>query len=169
MDNFFKDAEIPASSSSSYLSFKEGETTFRILPGPTTSGWEYWNTSGKPVRSIEKPIGKPVDIREEDDSTWKIKYFWAFPVWNYAEKRVQLLELTQKSIMEAIQRFARNPQWGDPRGYDLTVARDGMGLQTNYTVFPLPAVPFDAEGALQGLVVRMEALFEGGDPFTGKK
>jgi hypothetical protein len=62
-----------------------------------------------------------------------------------------------------------NPDWGDPRGYDITVIRKGKSLDTEYTVQPSPhkALHPDIEKAFGEKKLKLEALFDGGDPFAG--
>ena len=47
-----------------YAKIKDGENDFRVLSSAIV-GYEYWNTSNKPVRSKEQFKGIPEDIRLE--------------------------------------------------------------------------------------------------------
>ena len=63
-------------------------------------GYEYWNRQGKPVRLHEMPEEMPADIRDVKSARRepeRVKHFWAFIVWNYEAKRLQMLEITQSS------------------------------------------------------------------------
>ena len=144
-----------------YAKLSQGDNTFRILSSAIV-GYSYWNTDKKPVRSREEPMS-PVNMRPDD----KIKHFWAFTIWNYDANKVQILELTQKSIQEAIRALVMNPKWGDPKGYDITISRDGQGLETTYNVMPNPHSPLDQVIANQSIQINLEALYDGGDPFEG--
>lgn len=163
--------EIPKSPSK-YTKFEEGKDT-EILPlASIIFGFEYWNKEGKPVRIHEMPEQYPADIRAEKDGSFKIKPFWAFPVWNFSEKMIQITQITQKTIMESIQALARNPKWGNPvKKYSITITREGEGLDTKYTVMPNPveAISEDIMGKwfdVQGAGFDITRLFTGGDPFT---
>ena len=92
-----------------------------------------------------------------------VKHFWAFPVWNYDASRVQVMELTQKSIMGSIKSYVENKKWGDPTGYDLVVTRTGEGLETEYTTIAEPHSPAPKADISK---VNAKALFGGGDPFS---
>ena len=59
-------------------------------------------------------------------------------MWNYQDSAVQISELTQFTIQSAIADLVESEDWGDPRGYDLTVNRKGKSLETEYTVQPSP-------------------------------
>jgi len=100
------------SNEGNYYKFKQGENRFRILSSAIT-GYEYWNKDNKPIRSKEGFEGTPEDMKPDG----QIKHFWAFIVWNYEAKRVQIMELTQKTIMYSIGALSDNAKWGDVKGY----------------------------------------------------
>jgi len=121
--------EVPVSASN-YTKLQDGENNIRVLSSAII-GYEYWNNENKPIRSKEYPKDTP-DIRlDKDGNPTRIKHFWAFVVWNYEQKRVQVLELTQKTLMGGIKALVDNEKWGDPKGYDLTITRIGEGLETS--------------------------------------
>ena len=107
MTNFFPSEDYTLPVSSNYMRFAEGENTFRVMSN-TIIGWEYWNTDNKPVRSKERPVHMPDDIKTDKDGTIRINHFWAFVVWNYQDKKIQILELTQKGIMKSMQSLVKN-------------------------------------------------------------
>lgn len=165
-----KDYQVPASSGN-YMKLVEGVNEFRVLSKPVM-GYEYWNTENKPVRAKDLWVSTPDDIKlNRDGSQTAIKHFWAFPVWNYASKSVQILEITQTTIMGAIQSLVNNPKWGSPQEYDLTVNRTGSGLDTEYSVMPNPKTPLDEEIKKSFLEkkINLEELFVGKDPFGSAK
>lgn len=141
-----------------YYKFKKGSNSFRIL-SPAVVGFEYWNKENKPIRSVEAWEDRPEDMK--DGGT--VKYFMAFIVWNYEAKKAQILEITQKTVREAIENLAQNKKWGDPSKYDVVVEAKGDGLEREYAVFPEPhseAPKVDVSG------INLLALFNGGDPFS---
>lgn len=148
------------------MKLQDGSNKFRVLSSAVV-GYEYWNHQDKPVRTKNRNEIDPTDIRpDQEGRRGKIKHFWAFVVWNYQEKRTQILELTQSTIMEPMHALVLNEDWGDPHDYDITVTRSGSGLDTTYSVVPSPKRPFIIEEAKQkAATVNLEALFDGGDPF----
>ena len=46
--------------------------------------------------------------------------------------------VNQTGIMGQINDLLTNPDWGDPKDYDLTVTRKGEKLETKYSVQPSP-------------------------------
>lgn len=145
-----------------YMKFEDGENRFRILSSPVI-GWVDWKDSTPyRFRMNEKPE-KPLTDKP-------IKHFWVVVVWNYANSRIEILEITQVGIQEAIQSYAKNPKWGHPSGYDIVVTRKGSGINTEYTTIVEPKEPISEkiELAYNDAHINLEAYFTGGDPFAGE-
>lgn len=164
--DFFPTTDYTIPTSSNYMKFQKGKNTFRVLSSAIV-GYEYWNTQNKPVRSREAFDKLPEDIQiDKDGNPKKIQHFWAFVVWNYQDKKVQILQLTQKSIMTAIQGLVHDTDWGNPKNYDITVNKTGDGFDTEYSVTPRPHSAFEAVKDIPK--IDLEALFKGEDPFASK-
>lgn len=158
-----KDYKVP-NTSDNYMKFEQGSNRFRILASPII-GWESWiddpdTGKRKPVRgkTREDILGEVADI----------KHFWAMPVFNYEMSRIQVLEVTQKTIMKAIMILSADSDWGSPLEYDLTVGREGEGLDTEYAINPKPKKKLDAAIAelWANTHLNLEALYSGDDPFA---
>src|SRR3990167_4201981 len=115
-DNFFPTTDYKLPETSNYMKLTEGEHTFRVLSSAIV-GYMYFNNENKPIRSRTAFDEMPSDIKKDG----RINHFWAFVVWNYEAKRIQILEITQKSIMLPIQSLVKNPKWGNPKNYDITI------------------------------------------------
>ncbi len=154
-------------SKSGYFKFKDGANRFRILT-PAITGYEYWNKDNKPVRQREEFKTTPLDIKLKDDGNYsQIKHFWAFLVWNYEQKMVQILEITQASIQRGLKIKIDNRE-GKATENDFIISRSGQGFDTEYDIDVAEAspVPNDAVMALKAKQINLEALFGGGDPFS---
>lgn len=157
---------------SGYMKLIDGRNRLRVL-GPAIVGNEFWKTGPDnkriPVRRrMNEPIHAgelPVDARS--GKAERIRHFWAFPVWNYNDERVQILQLTQATIQRAVRALCDDPEWGDPTTYDLVITRSGSELDTEYTVQPQPRKNLhpDVTAAFAATPINLEALFDGGDPF----
>ena len=147
-------------SNSLYMKFAKGENRFRILSDAIT-GYEYWTTENKPVRSEEYFKGTPQGAKL-DEGKFKQKHFWAFLVWNYENERVEILEITQATIMSSLESYILNKKWGDPKGYDMVVTATGDGLEREYTTIAEPHSPAP-EADIEG--IELQELFRGEDPF----
>src|SRR3990172_8796232 len=157
---------------SRYMRLQMGRNVFRVL-SPAIVGREYWKTgeegSRKPVR-VHLDVKIPIDDLEENPQTGDLdmpKVFWAFPVWNYADGRVQILHLTQKTIRLAMKLYTENPKWGDQTTYDFVVERMIEGGKTSYqvTVEPKSPIPQEALDEFEHLYINLNALYDGSDPF----
>jgi len=165
MDFLEKGYEVPVSGGR-YYKLVQGENNFRIISSAIV-GYEYWNLQDKPVRMKEFPKKKPVDIRPEKNGTWKVKHFWAFVVWSYENSDIEIMEVTQKTIMNAIKSLVDNAKWGNPADYDITITKSGNGLETTYAIMPSPKSELEPKIAedVKKSKVNLQALFEGGNPF----
>ena len=163
------DYEVPQKAGN-YMRFDEDENKFRILDKPIM-GYEYWITnkdgSRKPIRKqMDEDI--PVEELEGDEIP---KHFWAMPVYNYQEEKIQILEITQKSILKSIRALERSKDWGSPLNYDIIVFKTGQKLETRYNVQPAPPKPLSKAllDDYKDMEIDLEALFEGKDPFGKDK
>jgi hypothetical protein len=139
----------------------EGEHRFRIVARPI-AGWVDWKDK-KPMRF--RPEDKP---KSAVDPTKPIKPFWAIHVWDYAKEGLYIMEITQNSIRRALEMLAMNEDWGDLTSFDFKIKKEGAGIDTNYSVIPIPPKPMLSviKEALIAAPVRLEALYEGLDPWT---
>lgn len=169
--SFLPDGYKIPESQGQYLKLKQGMTRFRILSSAVV-GYLGWTPDNKPVRHKSLEGFKGVTLRRnEKKGGVEIKHFWTFFVWNLDEKQVQVAEITQKKIMNAINALVQNPAWGDPKGYNLTVSRSGEGLDTEYIVNPEPPMPLPTEAVEAWNAISQKAnlnvVFVNGNPFDG--
>jgi hypothetical protein len=173
MNDFLPKGYQTPESERRYMEFAEGHNTFRIL-SPAIVGYEWWTETDeatrRPVR-VRTAGEVPDEVRTATDKQDRPKHFWAFTVYNYGAQAIQVLEIKQQTIMRAIESLVKNPKWGSPMDYDLTVEKVKTGsrdVDVEYHVFPEPKSELDAGIAeLAGNVpVRLEALYDGGDPFA---
>lgn len=144
-----------------YMKLKEGENRIRIVIDPI-SGWVDWKDK-KPYRS--RLDDKP---KASFDPATPMKPFLACYVWDYDKKGLYILELTQVSILKALKGLCESEDWGNFTAYDIKIKKEGSGNLTKYAVEPVPPKPM-APGiadALESTPVRLEALYEGKDPWT---
>jgi len=104
MSNFLpEDHEAPASGGQ-YFKPASGENKVRILAKPII-GWLDWDKSGeKNVPLRYKMSDKPKTIKSPDG---KIKYFWAMKVYDYADSKIKVWEVTQVGIQNTIEGLSK--------------------------------------------------------------
>jgi hypothetical protein len=164
----YETPEVP----SNYMEFTEGQNYFRVLSSAIV-GYQWWVENGegrKPVR-VRELDEVPEEVRNAFNNRESARHFWAFSVYNYQTKAIQVLVLKQQTIMRAIEAFAKNPKWGNPKNYDLIVEKVKTGSRerdVEYNVVPEPPTPLDPaiEELASNVPVRLEALYAGEDPFA---
>ncbi len=173
MNDFLPKGYETPESEQRYMELAEGTNTFRIL-APAIVGYEWWEDAGngdRVPRRVRTAEEVPAEVRNASHTRDKAKHFWAFPVFNYATNTIQVLELKQQTILRAIEAFLKNPKWGSPMGYDLTIEKVKTGHKdwdVEYTVIPEPPSQLDAGIAelAKSVPVRLEAMYDGEDPFA---
>lgn len=164
-------------SESNYMSFLDGENTFRIL-GSATLGWEYWTEvfedGEKKQRShrVKTEAEIPMDeVVLNKFGNLAYTFFWIFPVYNFVDERLQLLQVTQKSIRDQMLGYIKNPKWGDPKEYSFVVTRLKESGKTKYSTIAEPKEPLDTEilKKYERMHIDMSAWMAGKDPFSSEK
>jgi hypothetical protein len=156
-----EDYEAP-NTAGNYMKLQAGENKIRILSAPLL-GWEDWTLEKKPVRfRYNQRPAKSIDPLRP------VKHFWAMIVWNYREEKIQILQITQASIRNAIQALCENEDWGAPYFYDIKITKKGEKVDTEYNVAPSPHKPCaeNIKLAFYSKPCNLEALFDSTDPFA---
>tara|TARA_R110002012_G_scaffold168976_2_gene332738 strand:- start:3371 stop:3919 length:549 start_codon:yes stop_codon:yes gene_type:complete len=165
--SFLPDDYVMPDKVGNWMKLLPGPNRFRILgsftdePKTAIMGWEAWDTSDgrKPVRfRMAEP---PAKGSYEEDA----KHFWAFTVYNVNLKSFQILQLTQKSILDELNKFCADKDWGDPKGYDIEIFRIGEDKGTKYQTQPKPHSEVSEEAKASICPVDLERMFDGEDPF----
>ena len=172
MENtFLPEGYKEAATQSNYMRFEEGLNQFRIL-SPALTGFEYWTNENKPVRSKEYPAETPNAKINPRTGNVDVKSFWAFVVWNYGAKKIQILELTQKTIKTGITSLIKNKKWGAVFNYDIAVTRTTEGDKTSYQVQAEPPIGEPNDNIKKVFLdnpVSLGALLVGENPFIDEK
>ncbi len=159
-----KNVEIPKSAGQ-FMRFSDGKNRFRVL-SDAVIGWEGWKDK-KPFRHEGAVCRiKPEQVDLNQNGNPNINYFWAMVVWNYGEKKIQVLSITQKTVMSVLKEFEDSSDWGDLRGYDVEVNRAKVGDKTTYTTMGIPPKPVSAEitEAYANTEIDLKKLFSGEYP-----
>lgn len=158
--NFLPENYTAPKSSGSYMKLQDGENKIRILTFPLL-GWEDW-LDKKPVR-----FRYNLKPSKSFDPEKPVKHFWAFVVWNCLEEKIQILQITQATIMKSLEALVKDADWGLPFFYDIKIYKEGKGTETKYRVNPSPkkAVSEHVIKAFHDKRCNLNALFENLDPF----
>ena len=166
MSNIYAEANIPTGSNNYLKLSKQAETTFRIMDDPIM-GTEGWKTAPDGTRRpVRVPQGEAISVNDIDNVE-ELKYFWAMIVFDYAEERIKILEVTQPSVLKAIKAYARDKDFGDPKEYDFKVTKTGDGKESRYQTIAKPPKKLDSAitQLYRDMDINLQALFNGSDPF----
>lgn len=161
-----KGTKIP-SGSGQFAKLVEGKNKFRVLSDIIT-GWEGWKNK-KPFRhpgDVCKIKTEEVDLNPNGQPN--INYFWAMVVWNYSEDKIQVLEITQKTVMGPLYELEQNTDWGDLKNYDIEINKKKEGDKTKYYVLGIPPKPLDnkIQEEFEKTDIKLDALFKGEYPIS---
>lgn len=176
-DGFLPDGYSP-STKGEFMKLGEGANNIRILSKPLI-GKLYWVSPDGVVR--EKGKGEKGDKPYRLDYKSKLpadvlelqtREFWMMKVWDYKEKAVKILEITQASILRSLYEFVKDEKWGDLREYDINIKREGSGIDTKYFVMPSPptALTPEIKDASESSEIDLNSLLtpvDTADPFEG--
>lgn len=150
-----------------YVKLQDGDNRIRLLGGGDDGllifgkeGWTGDDDDRKVHRWDIKADAPKLKFNDEP------KTFMAVPVWNYQVNAIQIWNITQATIRAKIRELATDPEWGDPRNYDIKVKKEGEQLLTKYEVTPCKEKELSDEVkiAFESATIDTKALFDGGDP-----
>ena len=158
--NFFEQGHEIPDKRNQFMKFVQGKNRIRFIGNPV-SGFVFFGKTKrddgtetvKPYRrresegefSLEEMINRDVRMKPDGEieggPALRQKYFVMGLVYNYQKQKLQVLEVTQKSILKALKSYVESEEYGHPSGYDLTIEKKGDGLNTEYTVIVSPPKP----------------------------
>lgn len=99
-----------------------------------------------------------------------IKQFIAGVVWNYRTEQFEIFETNKSTVIGQIVEYEANDEYGDSKGYDLTLKKTGEKMDTKYSVIASPPKPVDSGivEAYKKTSINLQALFDGKDPFNSE-
>jgi len=127
-----------------------GSVRFALLSDEPLEFFECWGTSSegtKPFRFDGEPTPEQVQLEMGDyepregrggPGTIDIKFAIAVPVYNFDTGNVQVLSLTQKSILKELDQISQMDDYEDLLAWDFSLSKKGAGLTTEYTLRPVP-------------------------------
>jgi hypothetical protein len=176
------------SSGGGYLSVSKlpdgGSVRFALLVAQPLEGYEAWgaNAEGqsKPFRFDFEPTREDViqELGEYEPregrggpGTVDVKFFIAAPVYNFDSGSVQVMSLTQKSIIKELDQISQMDDYDDLLAWDFNLSKKGSGLLTEYTLRPVPRKKGSQEHIDAAWIEARAAGFDisrlltGGNPF----
>lgn len=138
----------------------DGEHRFRIVQG-AIGGFIEWDNN-KPLRHEARPSM----IKNPDRPP---RVFWALYVWDYQQKDLFVMEITQKTLLSALRSFGENEEWGDITTFDIKIKKTKTSKMMHdkviydYAIIPVPHKPMSEEivEARRMKPAKLELLFAG--------
>jgi hypothetical protein len=100
-----------------------------------------------------------------------VKFCLALAAYNFDAAQVQILQLSQKSLIRELDSISQMPDYDEITAIDFQLGKEGSGLNTEYKLTPVPR----KKGADKAIAEAWEEtrsagfdlsrLLEGGDPF----
>jgi hypothetical protein len=127
-----------------------GSVRFALLSDEPLEFYECWGQcdgQSKPFRFDFDPTPEEVTKEMGDfepregrggPGTVDIKFAIAVPVFNYDSGTVQVMSLTQKSILKELDAVSQMEDYEDILSWDFSLSKKGSGLLTEYTLRPAP-------------------------------
>jgi len=104
-----------------------------------------------------------------------IKFALALPVYNFDASQVQVLQLSQKSLIRELDAVSQMSDYEDICSIDFQLGKSGSGLNTEYKLTPVPrkkgadATIADAWQTAKADGFDLSRLLDGADPFKPAK
>ena len=138
----------------------DGEHRFRIVQA-AIGGFIEWDNN-KPIRHEERPR-----VIKNPDKPPRV--FWALYVWDYAQRDLFVMEVSQKSLLSALKSFGENDEWGDLTTFDIKIKKTKTNKMMHdkyifdYSIIPVPHKPMSSEilEAKRAKPAKLELLFAG--------
>lgn len=100
----------------------------------------------------------------------RVKQFIAAVVYNYDSKQLEILETDKATIIEQLYALENTEEYGDLKGYDIKIAKNGQKMDTTYSVIGLPpkSPNKDVLEAYNHSEIDLNKLYTGEDPFSSE-
>ena len=125
---------------------------FALLSDQPLEFFQCWGEaedgSVKPFRFAEDP--SDADIKEEMGDAYSrrlnregtapegVKFAIAAPVYNFDTEGVQIMQLSQKSIIRELDGISQMEDYANLLEHDFVLGKEGNGLNTEYSLRPVP-------------------------------
>ena len=150
---------------------------------------EYWTCWGetedgqkKPFRFTDEPNEADIAaelgefkqrMNYEGTALEKPKFGMSFFVYDYADSKIKVFEVGQKTLIAALDKLSQDEDYADIHAWDLKFSRKGLKMATEYSVLPSPRKAGSDDDIKKAWSEAEEAgydlqqLLVGGNPFGG--
>ncbi len=121
---------------------------------------------------IEKELGDYKQrLNYEQTELERPKFGLSFFVFDYADEKVKIFEITQKTLMKELDGISQSEDYEDLHAWDMVFSREGLKMNTTYKILPGPRKKgmqekIDAAWKeADGKGYDLQQLLVGGNPF----
>lgn len=152
----FQSAVSGGSAGSGYLNPSKiqsgGNVRFALLSEEPLCFYECWGESSdgsvRPFRFPDDPT--PADIEQEMGPQYTrrlnregtgpepVKFALAVPVYNFETGTIQVLQMSQKSLIKELDNISQIEDYANLLEWDFVMGKTGQGLTTEYSLRPVP-------------------------------
>ena len=155
-----------------------------ILSEEPLESWTVWGESDdnekKPFRFVSEPSQAEIEaelgefkqrMNFEGTEIEKPKFGISFFCYDYADEKVKVFEVNQKTLMKELDKISQSEDYEDFLAWDMVFMRTGLKKETEYSILPGPRkkgqqVKIDAAwGEARSKGFDLQQLLVGGSPF----
>ena len=150
-----KNAQAAVAGGGSYLNPSKiaagSSVRFCLLSEEPLEFYELWGEGpdgkAKPFRFDAEPSPDDITlalgdytrrVNREGTGVEPMKFALALPVYNYETARVEVLQLSQKSLIRELDAVSQMEDYSDILAIDFLLGKEGSGLNTEYKLTPVP-------------------------------
>lgn len=150
-----KNAQAAVAGGGSYLNPSKiaagSSVRFCLLSEEPLEFYELWGEGpdgkAKPFRFDSEPSPDDITlalgdytrrVNREGTGVEPMKFALALPVYNYETARVEVLQLSQKSLIRELDAVSQMEDYSDILAIDFLLGKEGSGLNTEYKLTPVP-------------------------------
>ena len=155
----------PVTQSNGYFKPQDGDNKIRILSSPI-----FGHIDGIGKNTVRYRMGTEPSKSSMPDG--KVRFFWTFVIWDYADKSIKIFEAAQATIWKRIKALSQDADWGAPYFYDLKINKKGKDKETEYQLTPVPGnreISPEIKSAFHEKPICLDELFSNADPFNSSK
>ena len=129
-----------------------GSMRFALCTDEPQEMFEVWGESAegklKPFRFLEEPTSEDIEAELGDEWTRRQKFSGdgveppkfciAVPAYSYESGKIAILQLSHKTLIRELDSISQEEDYKDLCAWDFSIGREGSGLNTEYTLRPLP-------------------------------
>ena len=134
----------------------------------------------KPFRFVSEPSPSDIEaelgefkqrMNYEGTELEKPKFGLSFFCFDYADEKVKVFEITQKTLMKELDGISQSEDYEDFAAWDMVFSRKGLKMNTEYKILPGPRKKgfqekIDAAWSeAEGKGYDLQQLLNGGSPF----